>query len=73
MDLLTPPSLSREMASAIAGSTHVHLPAAGHMLPQQEPHTVNAAVAAAVEYVAPVRRESTAETPCYDCTAAEAV
>lgn len=49
MDLLTPASLSREIASAITGSTHVHLPSAGHMLPQQEPHTVNEAVTAAVE------------------------
>jgi pimeloyl-ACP methyl ester carboxylesterase len=49
LDLLTPPALSREMASAIAGSTHVHLPAAGHMLPQQEPNTVNDAVTAVVE------------------------
>jgi len=84
MDLLTPPSLSREMASAITGSTHVHLPAAGHMLPQQEPHTVNAAVAEAVESVAPsrpefssarseARPESTVRTICSDCAAGEAV
>lgn len=49
VDRLTPPSLSREMAAAIPGAGHVHIPTAGHMLPQHESPAVNAAVTAAVE------------------------
>lgn len=54
-DLLTPASLSWEMEAAISGSRHIHLPDAGHMLPQEAARTVNAAVAAAVEAAAPTR------------------
>lgn len=48
-DLLTPPELSWEMEAAIPGARHIHLPGAGHMLPQQHPRVVNAAITAAVE------------------------
>ena len=47
-DPLIPSALSRALAAAIPDATHVHLPHAGHMLPQLESRTVNAAVAAAV-------------------------
>ena len=47
-DPLIPPVLSRALAAAIPGATHMHLPRAGHMLPQLESRTVNAAIAAAV-------------------------
>jgi pimeloyl-ACP methyl ester carboxylesterase len=43
-DLLTPPSHSRDMAAAISGATHVHLPTAGHMLPHEASHEVTDAI-----------------------------
>jgi pimeloyl-ACP methyl ester carboxylesterase len=43
-DVLTPPSHSRDLAAAIPGAAHVHVPTAGHMLPQETPHIINAAV-----------------------------
>jgi pimeloyl-ACP methyl ester carboxylesterase len=44
VDLLTPAAHAYELAAAIPGAAHVHVPAAGHMLPQQAPHVVNAAI-----------------------------
>jgi pimeloyl-ACP methyl ester carboxylesterase len=44
MDLLTPAARAHELAAAIPGAAHVHVPAGGHMLPQQVPHVVNAAI-----------------------------
>ena len=52
LDLLTPPALSHAMADAIPGATHIHLPTAGHMIPQQESRTVAAAIAEIVESAA---------------------
>lgn len=43
-DLLTPPSHSHDMAEAIPGATHVHIPTAGHMLPHEAPHAVTDAI-----------------------------
>ena len=43
-DLLTPPSHSRDMADAIPGATHVHIPTAGHMLPHEAAHAVTDAI-----------------------------
>ena len=43
-DLLTPPSHSRELAAAIPGATHVHIPTAGHMLPHEAAHAVTDAI-----------------------------
>lgn len=54
-DLLTPPVLSRQMAESIPTAGHVHLPLAGHMLPQMESRAVNTAIAAAVAGAAPLR------------------
>jgi pimeloyl-ACP methyl ester carboxylesterase len=36
-DLMTPPVRTRELAAAIAGARAVLVPAAGHMLPQEQP------------------------------------
>jgi pimeloyl-ACP methyl ester carboxylesterase len=44
VDLLTPPSHSRDMAAAIPGATHVHIPTAGHMLPHEASHAVTDAI-----------------------------
>ncbi|MDT5208931.1 MAG: hypothetical protein QOF67_1346 [Mycobacterium sp.] len=44
LDLLTPPAHSREMAAAIPGATHVHIPTAGHMLPHEASHRVTDAI-----------------------------
>jgi pimeloyl-ACP methyl ester carboxylesterase len=43
-DVLTPPSHSHDMASAIPGATHEHLPMAGHMLLQEAAHAVTDAI-----------------------------
>ena len=43
-DLLTPPSHSRDIAAAIPGATHVHLPMAGHMLPHEAADAVTDAI-----------------------------
>jgi pimeloyl-ACP methyl ester carboxylesterase len=43
-DLLTPPSHARDLAAAIPGATHVHLPMAGHMLPHEASHAVTDAI-----------------------------
>jgi len=43
-DLVTPPSHSRDMAAAIPGATHEHLPTAGHMLPHEASHAVTDAI-----------------------------
>lgn len=43
-DLLTPPEHSTHMAANIAGAAHVHIPHAGHMLPQQAARRVNTAI-----------------------------
>jgi pimeloyl-ACP methyl ester carboxylesterase len=43
-DPLTPPSHSADLTAAIRGAEHVHVPYAGHMLPQQVPHVMNDAI-----------------------------
>jgi pimeloyl-ACP methyl ester carboxylesterase len=43
-DVLTPTAHARDLAAAIPGATHVHLPMAGHMLPQEAPHAVTDAI-----------------------------
>jgi pimeloyl-ACP methyl ester carboxylesterase len=44
LDLLTPPSHARDLAAAIPGATHVHLPMAGHMLPHGASDAVTDAI-----------------------------
>jgi pimeloyl-ACP methyl ester carboxylesterase len=44
VDLLTPPSHARDLAAAIPGATHLHLPTAGHMLLQEAAHAVTDAI-----------------------------
>ncbi len=43
-DLVTPSSHSDDMAAAIPGATHVHLPMAGHMLPHEAAAAVTDAI-----------------------------
>ncbi|PXW98236.1 alpha/beta fold hydrolase [Mycolicibacterium moriokaense] len=47
-DLLTPPSHSHDLADAIPGATHVHIPTAGHMLPHEASHEVTDAISRTV-------------------------
>ena len=47
-DLLTPPSHSRDMADAIPGATHVHIPTAGHMLPHEASDAVTDAISGTI-------------------------
>ncbi|SPX94938.1 alpha/beta fold hydrolase [Mycobacterium xenopi] len=51
-DLLTPPAHAVELAAAIPGCRHVHVPAGGHMLCQQAPHVVNSAIATTIRRAA---------------------
>jgi len=44
VDLLTPPSHAHEIAAAIPGATHLHLPMAGHMLLHEAEHAVTDAI-----------------------------
>lgn len=46
-DALTPPVHARELAAAIPGAIHLHVPHAGHMLPQQAPDVIHHAIRAA--------------------------
>ncbi len=57
-DLLTPPSHSRDLAAGIPRAAHVHLPTAGHMLPQENPHIINAAIRRAMRPSDPARAAS---------------
>jgi pimeloyl-ACP methyl ester carboxylesterase len=43
-DPLTPPSHAADLSAGIRGAEHVHVPYAGHMLPQQVPHVINDAI-----------------------------
>ncbi|MEU6580359.1 alpha/beta hydrolase [Nocardia sp. NPDC046763] len=43
-DVTTPTSHARDLVAAIPGATHLHRPAAGHMLLRDEPHCVSAAI-----------------------------
>ncbi|MGW0162165.1 alpha/beta fold hydrolase [Mycobacterium sp. NPDC003323] len=43
-DPLTPPAHGRDLAGGIPGARHVHLPRAGHMLPQEAPHVLHQAI-----------------------------
>jgi pimeloyl-ACP methyl ester carboxylesterase len=43
-DLLTPPVHGHDLAAGIAGAVHIHLRDAGHMLPQEAPHVIHAAI-----------------------------
>jgi pimeloyl-ACP methyl ester carboxylesterase len=57
-DLLTPPSHAYEMAAAIPGATHVHLPEAGHMLLDEAAHAVTAAISRTIGMRIGARRPS---------------
>jgi pimeloyl-ACP methyl ester carboxylesterase len=56
-DPLTPPSHAADLTAAIRGAEHVHVPYAGHMLPQQAPHVINDAIrrTIAIPAVSPCR------------------
>lgn len=43
-DALTPPVHAHELATAIPGAIHLHVPHAGHMLPQQAPDVIHRAI-----------------------------
>jgi pimeloyl-ACP methyl ester carboxylesterase len=48
MDPLIPPVQGRDLAAGIQGAQHMHLPWAGHMLPQQAPYALNDAIGRAI-------------------------
>lgn len=43
-DLITPPQHARDLAAAIPRANHLHVPAAGHMLPRQAPEVITQAI-----------------------------
>ncbi len=43
-DVLTPTSHAHDLLASIPGATHMHRPTAGHMLLQEAPHCVSAAI-----------------------------
>lgn len=47
-DFLTPAACARELVAGITGATHIHLPNVGHMIPQEAPHVVSAAITRAL-------------------------
>ncbi|WP_396908351.1 alpha/beta fold hydrolase [Mycolicibacterium sp.] len=47
-DLLTPADHADDLAAAIPGATHIHIPGAGHMLPHEQPAVVNHVIAEAL-------------------------
>ena len=49
-DTLTPPALSEAMHRAIAGSTLVNLPSAGHLSSMEQPAAFNEALAEFLEH-----------------------
>jgi len=74
-DVLTPPSHARDLAAAISRSTHVHIPTAGHMLPHESPHVINAAIVRAMGPPDPAQAASHSLTrvggPNFSASAAE--
>ncbi|MDG5769139.1 alpha/beta fold hydrolase [Mycolicibacterium fortuitum] len=56
VDLLTPPAHSAEMAAAIAGATHIHLPKAGHMLLQEAASIVGKAILRTIDNPEPAEQ-----------------
>jgi pimeloyl-ACP methyl ester carboxylesterase len=58
-DPLTPPSHAADMSAGIRGAEHVHVPDAGHMLPQQVPQVINDAIRRTIA----VRSSSRAVSP----------
>lgn len=55
VDPLTPARHSEEIADAIPGATHVHVPQVGHMLHSEAPHVIDAAIRRAMLPVHPWR------------------
>ena len=47
-DILTPPAHSRDLAAGIPHAVHVHLPNAGHLLPQEASYVISDAIGRAV-------------------------
>jgi pimeloyl-ACP methyl ester carboxylesterase len=48
-DVLTPASHARDLVAGIPGATHIHQPAAGHMLLHEAPHIISAAISRAIK------------------------
>lgn len=61
-DPLTPAVHARELAAGIAGSKHLHVPTAGHMLLQEAPGAVHAALIDAIGTPPPRRHPRTPPT-----------
>ena len=58
-DPVIPPSHAADMTAGIRGAEHLHVPHAGHMLPQQIPHVINDAIRRTIA----VRSSSDATSP----------
>ena len=60
LDPLTPPSHAADLTAGICGAEHVHVPYAGHMLPQQVPHVINDAISRTIR----IGASAHAVSPC---------
>jgi pimeloyl-ACP methyl ester carboxylesterase len=56
-DLVTPASHSHDLAAAIPGAAHQHLPTAGHMLLQEAAHAVTDAISRTIDTLIPPARQ----------------
>jgi pimeloyl-ACP methyl ester carboxylesterase len=61
-DPLTPSPHSCDLAAGIPGAAHIHLPTAGHLLPQQAPNIINAAIRRVMRPSDPARAVNSAVT-----------
>jgi pimeloyl-ACP methyl ester carboxylesterase len=57
---LTPPSHAADLAAGICGAQHVHIPYAGHMLPQEASQVINDAIRRTIT----IRAGAHAVSPC---------
>ena len=55
LDPLTPPSHAADLSAAICGAEHIHVPYAGHMLPQEAPDVINDAIGQTIRCSADAR------------------
>ncbi len=63
-DVLTPPAHSHELAAAIPGATHVHIPHAGHMLTHEASHIISDAIGRTLTIPREIERYAAAGSSC---------
>lgn len=64
-DVLTPVAHAHDLVAGILGAQHVHVPHAGHMLPQEAPRVVNSAICWAMAVDATAEPSDRERTPVW--------